>query len=89
MKIIKNKSVRQSMKLTPVEKDMLKILTEEDDYTEKCIVAYYLTALANKSKLREIASEWGIKSSWANTVFDIGKKLWFMEIKKVKLIKHN
>lgn len=89
MKTIKNQSVATSMKLNETEKDMLKRLME-DDHTEQCIIAYFLTVLSHKSEnIRIIASQWDIKSSWANSVYEIGKKLWFRDIRKVRYMKRD
>ncbi len=89
MKTVREQSVAQNMRLTSTEKDMLKRLIE-DDHTEKCIIAYFITALAHKSEpIRTIANKFSIKANWANTAYEIGKKLWFKDINRVKRMKRD
>lgn len=92
MKIIKNQSVAQSMKLTVTEKDMLNELKEK--ITEKDLINFYIDYLANKSEhrsdnLKSLAYGFGIKASWAYTAHEIGKKLMFKEISKIKRMKRD
>jgi hypothetical protein len=102
MKIIKNecksvkgiavsrfKSTKKYTQLTSTEKDILKQLLA-DDHTEQCIVAFYITRQAHKSEnIRTLAAQFGIKSNWANTVYEIGKKLMFKQINKIKHMKRD
>jgi hypothetical protein len=68
---------------------MLKDLITEDR-TERCLVAYFITVLSHKSEdIKTIAAKWDIKGSWANTAFEIGKKLWFKDARRVKYMKRD
>jgi hypothetical protein len=88
MKIIKNQSVQTSMKLTLVEKDMLKELNQ--NLTNHDLIDFYIDGMANGlDKLKSLASDYGIKTSWANTVYGIGKKLMFKELNKIKRMKRD
>jgi len=88
MKNARSQSVKENMQLTVVEKDMLKDLYQE--FTDRNLIDFYIDGMANgRDKLKSLASNYGIKANWANTTYEIGKKLMFKEINKIKRMKRD
>jgi hypothetical protein len=88
MKNVRSQSVKENMQLTTTKKDMLKDLNE--NLTKHDLIDFYIDGMANgKDKLKCLASDYGIKSSWANTAYEIGKKLMFKEINRVKRMRRD
>ena len=90
MKIIKNQSVAQSMKLTVTEKDELRGFLE-NKLIKQDLIEYYLDHIKTKDscKLKYLARDYKIKENRAEIALIIGHKLHWAKIKSVQFMKRD
>ncbi|HEX2549279.1 MAG TPA: hypothetical protein VHM20_05580 [Gammaproteobacteria bacterium] len=74
-KSVANNILRKETELSETEKDVLKELAKKD-VTQRQLIGFYRKKLHNPDcNLKSLATEFNIKTSWANTVYEIGRKL--------------
>jgi hypothetical protein len=74
-------SLKETLEFTPIEKDILKELLKTK--TKADLLDFYIDHLRDKSyKIKSLATDYNIKSTWAEIALEIAKKLMYRHLRK-------